>query len=96
LTNELYERDIDLGRVRQLFQQADAMMPALSVLAARHADPDDNFDLNEFTAGTLYNDPEQARRIRTLIAQERSSFTGGKQIEYSGNKGGGLTGLDTV
>ena len=96
LTNELYERDIDLGRVNQLFQQADAMMPVLQTLARRHADPDDTFDLEEFTQGTLYNDPEQARRIRTLVAQERSSFTGGKQIEYAQNKTGGLSGLESV
>jgi hypothetical protein len=96
LTNELYERDIELGRVQQLFQQADVMMPVLQVLARRHADPDDTFDLEEFTQGSLYNDPQQARRMRRLVSQEQSTFTGGKQIEYAAGKSGGLTGLDTV
>ena len=97
LTTDLYEYGIDAGQARELFQQADVMMPALSILAGRHADPDDDFDLKEFTAATIYNDPEQARRIRRLMAQERSSFTGGAQVDYQlSQRTGGISGLDEL
>ncbi|RKZ89395.1 MAG: hypothetical protein DRQ39_00850 [Gammaproteobacteria bacterium] len=97
LTSELYEYGVDVGQARDLFQQADVMMPALSILASRHADPDDDFDLEEFTAATIHNDPEQARRIRRLMAQEASTFTGGRQTDYmSSQKTGGVSGLDVV
>lgn len=97
LTDELYRRGTTVDQARTLFQQADVMMPMLSILAGRHADPDDDFDLEEFTAGTLYNDPDQARRIRRLMAQEQSLFTGGRQTDYvSSQQTGGVSGLVEV
>ena len=53
------------------------MLPALQVLAARHADPDDTFDLGEFTQAQIMNDPMQRQRIRRLVAQEQSDFSQG-------------------
>ena len=93
LTEELYDRDTTLGQTRDLMQRADQLMPALEVLASRHADPDDTFDLEEFTQATLWNDPEQARRMRRLISQEQSLFTGSGQINYTKSKAGGVAGL---
>lgn len=61
----------------QLFSLAQGVIPTLSALASRHADPDDDFDLNEFTAASVFNDPEQRQRIRRLMAQEVSTFTSG-------------------
>ncbi len=71
----LVNRDIDIFTARRFFGEAESMVPALGVLAARHNDPDDDFDLGEFTQAEIMNDPEQRRRIRRLLAQERSTFT---------------------
>lgn len=97
LTEELYDRGYGVDQVRSTFQEADTMMPVLNVLAGRHADPDDTFDLDEFTAASLFNDPGQARRMRRLLAQEESSFTGNKITGYrNSDKTGGLSGLDEL
>ncbi len=61
----------------QFFSLAEGMLPALNALATRHADPDDDFDLMEFTQAQIFNDPEQRRRLRRLAAQERSDFSSG-------------------
>jgi hypothetical protein len=63
------------------------------VLANRHFDPDDDFDIFEFTAASLFNDPVQRRRMARLIAQEQAQFgsTGG----FARDRGtGGLAGLE--
>ena len=98
LLTDLYETEgMTYGQAQDLFRDADAQIPALSILASRHADPDDDFDLEEFTAATIYNDPEQARRMRRLIAQERSLFTGGKLTNFANSQAtGGISGLDQV
>jgi hypothetical protein len=90
----LVNRDVDIFTARRFFGEAEAMVPVLGTLAARHNDPDDDFDLGEFTQAEIMNDPEQRRRIRRLLAQERSSF-----VQGSGQAGAilqsdtGLTGL---
>jgi len=75
----LFEAGVDdRSQAQQLFASAEAALPVLNVLAARHADPDDDFDLKEFVSAQVLRDPEQRQRMRRLIAQERSSFvTGG-------------------
>lgn len=87
----------DTGMTRagaqEFFGQAASLLPTLSVLAQRHADPDDEFDLDEFTQATVFDDPEQRRRMRRLVAQERSTFSGGAQVDYARSQLGGLTGL---
>ncbi len=87
----------DTGMTRQgaqqFFGQAASLIPALSVLAARNADPDDDFSLDEFAQAEVFNDPEQRRRIRRLRAQEQSTFTGGAGIELARDRSGGVAGL---
>jgi len=78
---------------QQFFGEAASLMPALSVLSARHADPDDDFDLNDFTQATVFDDPEQRARMRRLTAQERSTFTGGGAVDFVRGRSGGITGL---
>ncbi len=88
----------DSGMTRQgaqeFFGQAASLLPTLSILAQRHGDPDDEFDLNEFTQATIFDDPEQRRRMRRLIAQERSTFTGGAALDFRRGRTGGVTGLE--
>lgn len=94
--NELYKRgDIDLDAARALYANADTMLPALNALAQRHADPDDDFDIYEFTNAQLVTDPKQVTRMRRLMAQERASFQkAGSQIDYARNRAGGASGLE--
>lgn len=66
-----------VGQATQLFGLAQGVIPTLTALAARHADPDDDFDLNEFTAAQVFNDPEQRQRMRRLMSQEMASFRQG-------------------
>ena len=81
------------GEAQSYFANAEVMIPTLSVLAARHADPDDDFDLSEFTSATLFGDPEQRRRMRRLMAQETASFGADRGLTISRSQGGSLTGL---
>lgn len=91
----LYSRgDIDLNAARSLFAAADSMVPAIAVLAARHADPDDEFDLESFTEATVWNDPATVSRMRRLIGQERASFAqAGSQVDWLRNRITGAEGL---
>jgi hypothetical protein len=75
------------------FAQAKTIVPALEVLSRRHADPDDDFDLTEFTNATLFGDPEQRRRMRRLMDQERASFGPDRSLTIAQNQEGSLTGL---
>lgn len=94
LTQELLELgDFDAVDARSLFQQAKALMPTLSVLAGRHADPDDDFDLTEFAGAVELGDVEQQLRMKRLMAQEDAAFTGGGQIDLARTQSGGVAGL---
>jgi hypothetical protein len=96
--------DVDLGyaeelektgmrreQAQALFGRAGLDVEVLNVLARRHADPDDTFDLEEFTRAEIFDDPTQRRRMRRLVAQERASFTGAGSIREE--RTGGVTGL---
>jgi len=82
-----------VNEAQQFFGNAAMLVPTLSVLASRNADPDDDFDLTEFTQAQIFDDPTQRRRMRRLLAQETASFTGGAQIEFRRGQTGGVAGL---
>lgn len=75
LIERLYEVGVNVGQAEEVFGQATEVVPILDVLARRHNDPDDDFDLNEFVSAQLLDDPFERRRMRRLLAQERASFT---------------------
>ncbi len=78
-----------------LFGSAERMIPMLASLAARHGDPDDTFDIKEFVGGAYLSDPDQLARIERLAAQEKSTFTGGAQLDYMKSRTtGGVQGLE--
>ena len=79
--DQLEDTGMTRAGAQNFFGQAASLLPTLSALASRHADPDDDFDLNEFTKATIFDDPEQRRRMRRLVAQEKSTFTGGAGID---------------
>ncbi len=93
LIEDMLEFGVDQNTSRALFQEAKTLLPALSVLASRHADQDDQFDLDEFVSAEVYNDPEQRRRMRRLVAQESSTFTGGAGLDFATTREGGVAGL---
>jgi hypothetical protein len=77
----------------RLFGSAQAMLPALQGLAIRHADPDDDFDIEEFASGVALQNPEQLARLERLRSQEQSQFTGGRQTDIALGATGGIGGL---
>ena len=98
MVNRLFESGkIDRTAADKLFQQAENLVPVLSVLAARHVDPDDTFNIEEFVSADVFQDPTQRRRINRLMAQEASSFTGGAAVDYRlSQRTGGISGLDEL
>jgi hypothetical protein len=93
LVEQLYERGVTRQQAQQEFATAANYVPVLNVLARRHADPDDSFDLEEFVAADLFSDPTQRRRMRRLTQQERASFTGGRGMFVEDRETGGVVGL---
>jgi len=92
---QLYEAGLTKQAADKMFQSAESFLPVLNVLSARHADPDDDFDLEEFVSADLFGGPMQRRRMNRLVAQERSSFSGGQLGAGAAQSRatGGLTGL---
>jgi len=75
MADMLFEAGVDdRSEAQQLFASAEAVLPVLNVLASRHADPDDDFDLQEFVSAQVLRDPGQMQRMKRLLAKERSSF----------------------
>lgn len=66
---------VDQLAARQLFSGAEERLPTLDVLARRFRDPDTTFDLEEFAEAQVFGDAVQRRRIRRLLAAERSLFS---------------------
>ena len=81
------------AQAESIFQRAESFLPVLSILAQRHDDPDDTFDLKEFVSADLFADPQERMRMKRLISQEKSLFTGGSQIDYTRSRAGGVAGL---
>jgi hypothetical protein len=97
MADELFRQGIDRSGSERLFGEAASVLPVLSVLAQRHADLDDTFDLTEFVRAEIYDDPQQRRRMRRLISQERSLFgnvTGGLKVKTG--RTGGRSGLQVL
>ena len=81
----------------QFFSLAEGALPTLQVLASRHNDPDDDFDIGEFAEGQIFGDPEQRNRMRRLLAQERSTFSMGATGAgaFAADESGRRSGLTT-
>lgn len=93
LAASLFSADIGEDQARQIFGQAADLLPTLSVLARRHSDPDDEFDLEEFTSAAVFDDPTQKRRMRRLLAQERAAFQQSGRLGVKIDREGGQIGL---
>ena len=75
LAQRLVEVGISTGVAAEAFGAAAEAVPIINVLARRHNDPDDDFDIDEFVAAQLLDDPFERRRMRRLLNQERASFS---------------------
>ena len=80
-------------QAQQLFQRAGHMIPTLEILNKRHQDPDDEFDLADFTAASFFQDPSQTRRIRRLVSQEQSLFADTSAALRRDQRTGGVAGI---
>ena len=94
--NLLEQQGMDREEANRMFGNAERMMPALSALAARHGDIDDDFDITEYAGAAFLNDAEQVRRVNRLQAQEKASFTGSAATDIARSGQGGITGLVDV
>jgi hypothetical protein len=92
--DQLFDADMSKVQADALFGEAANVLPALQVLASRHADPDDDFDIYEFSNAMVFDDPFQRRRMRRLFNQERASFQEGGSFTVARDQAGGLAGLE--
>lgn len=90
LADRIRQRGVDRAGAGEVFSQAAEQLPVLDVLAQRHNDPDDDFDLNEFLNASIFDDPTERRRIRRLVSQERALFTGGAPFARTRQSATGL------
>ena len=88
---ELARAGLDKAQADTLFTDAARLVPILDTLAARHNDPDDAFDVEEFIQADFFKDPAENRRMRRMINQERSLFRDNLTVRTS--QLGSLTGL---
>ena len=95
LAEQIVNYGVDtLGEAQSYFAQAETLVPVLDTLAKRHADPDDDFDLTEFTTASLFGDAQSRRRMRRLMAQERAGFGSDSALSVRRGESGSLTGLE--
>jgi len=93
LAERISNQGLNASQAGDVFAAAAEQLPILDVLARRHNDPTDSFDLNEFLSAAVFNDPNERRRIRRLLAAEQSTFSRSSQILARRN--GALSGLTT-
>jgi len=93
--NALEEAGMNRDDANRFFGSANVLMPMLSQLAARHGDPNDEFDIMELAAagGYLPDLENIGADITRLQAQEMSTFTGGAAVDIVRGRTGGVTGL---
>lgn len=100
ITNEfvtmLEQQGMDRDDAQKMFGSAERLVPALSRLAARHGDVDDDFDITEYAEASYLGDPGQMARVARLQAQEKAGFTGNLETDIARSGHGGLTGLIDV
>ncbi len=88
---ELVANGMDRSKANELFGRAETLVPILEVLAKRHNDPDDEFNVEDFLQSEFFSDPEQNLRMRRMISQERSMF--GTSPGMHRERNGAMTGL---
>lgn len=88
----LVQYGLSQNQAQEFFGEAAAIIPAMEVLGRRHADPDDPFDLEDVSSAFLFDDPDTRKRIRRVMSQEASMFTGGT-YENVRDRSGGVSGL---
>jgi len=67
---------LDREAAANFFGEGSIQLEIMNVLAARHSDPDDPFDIEEFAEAAIFYNPEVRRWMRNMVAQERMSFFG--------------------
>jgi hypothetical protein len=88
---ELIGEGMTRNTANSLFGEAERLVPTLSVLARRHSDPNDEFDIEDFLSAEFFKNPAENLRTQRLVAQERAQFTSG--LAARRNQAGAMTGL---
>jgi hypothetical protein len=88
---ELIGEGMTRNIANSLFGEAERLVPTLSVLARRHSDPNDEFDIEDFLSAEFFKNPAENLRTQRLVAQERAQFTSG--LSARRNQAGAMTGL---
>ena len=91
LASSLYDANIKTqGQASELFGNAAAQVPLFGRLAARHFDPDDDYDLGEYIQAAVFDDQEQLTRMNRPLAQERAQFSAYRPLRERGDAAVGL------
>ena len=79
----------------RFFSMAAEQTPFINALRSRHLDPDDEFDIMDFSTLMLEEDPVLRRQITSMVSNELSGFTTGQAnlTTRMDQESGGLTGL---
>jgi len=88
---ELVREGMTRQEADQLYGEAERIVPLMNTLVRRHNDPDDDFDVEEFTNAEFFRDPQQNLRMQRMISMERAMFRGGLGVRQG--EQGALTGL---
>ena len=89
----LFEFGGDQRQAAELFTTAGEIVPVGDILARRHFDPDDTFDLTEFLDASAFGDVRQKRRLQRLFRAETSSFSQQTVGQIELEQSGALSGL---
>lgn len=94
----LFQQGIQQPQAEKLAGVTANVLPAINVLASRHADPEDPFDLQEFVQAEIMDDPLQRARMRRLVRQEAAMFANaaGQGLPFARTQLGGVGGLQAV
>lgn len=76
---------------QKLFADAAMQLPTYKQLAERHNDPDDDFDLNDYTEAIVIRDPNELRTMARLLGAENSLFRSGGS--FATDESGRMAGL---
>lgn len=89
--DRLAEFGFNREAAQRFFKKARSLVPTVRDLAARHNDPEDDFDIEHAMDALVFEDPEEVDRLERLFATERASFSD-RSGTFAG-QGGRLTGL---
>ena len=87
----LSDHGLEQAAAQRLFSDAALQIPTYKQLAERHNDPDDDFDINDYTDALVIRDANELRTMARLLGAENSLFRSGGT--FTQDDSGRLAGL---